>query len=190
MNEMNQNKTDDSKHISDDSILSQMQTYFTLLRKDTGKCAVPSKIEDELLCIIKYSLRSSNPLVFLQETGLIFFDKCCGVNISLLSKNIFSCRSRISSSFRREKWSSTFSDDHFYKQQIQKIISSGESRNWSLREYPPNSKIMKCVTQFHQIIPQKSGPVIQIEKKIEESKEAFELTLQKDIFSWTFFDEF
>ena len=173
---MNQNEEN-----PDSSIISQMNIYFTLLRKQTGKCSVPSKIDDEIHKIIHFSIQSSNPITFLQNNGLILFDKCCAINLSLLSKKIISCRSRISQCFRRESWISTFENEKIYKKYLHDILPFNEFK------YPAKSTILKSIIQYPQVIRMKQDPIPQVEKKIEDNQ--FELTLQKDIFSWTVFDD-
>ncbi|KAK8835364.1 hypothetical protein M9Y10_033661 [Tritrichomonas musculus] len=170
----------------DSEIINQMNIHFSLLRKQTGKCSVPSKISDEIHSIILFSLQSPNIISFLEKSGLIFFDKCCGINLSILSKKIFSCKSRISECFRRERWGSSFANEKTYKQLMHDFLPLNQTRFWSLREYPQESKILKLIAQYPQIVRTKIEPV-QVEKKIEDSP--FELTLQKDIFSWTLFDD-
>lgn len=179
---MQQNAEDST----DSTIMDQMNIYFSFLRKQTGKCPVPSKIDDEIHQIIFLSTQSANPISFLQKIGLVLFDKCCGVNLNLLSKKIFSCKSRISECFRREGWASSFTDDKIYKKYLHEIFLN-DSRFWSLREYPPGSTVLQSIAKYPQVVKIKQEPVVQVERKIEECQ--FELTLQKDIFSWTFFDD-
>lgn len=172
--------------VSDSRISDHLNTYFTLLRKNVGRCSVPSKIEDEILYILRFSLRSSNPVLFLRNNGIILFDKCSAFNISLFSKLVHSCKSRLSACFQREGWSNNMKDDQMYKRYLDRILSPNQSRLWSFREYPSSSQIVtfiKSTPQLVQTLPNDPPP----EKKIEESP--LELTLQTNIFSWTLFDD-
>jgi hypothetical protein len=60
-----------------------------------------------------------------------------------------------------------------------------DPRNWSFREYPPNSTIARLVGDNPVLLALNPPP----QPKPPDVHDATELTLHVDIFSWTFFDE-
>ena len=175
----------------DEQIFDQMKLYFSVIRNKTSKNSIPEKIENEIIQVVKYSMKSTDSFKFLIQCGLIFFDKCIGVNTLALSKIISSSKSRIASAFRREHWESGFNDEMAYRQLLRDVVKGNEIKFWSLRKYPDSATILKVIRSCNNIVYKRPQLTFQSpEKKIDESREAFELTLQMDIFSWTFFDEF
>ena len=166
----------------EDAIRS-LRVYFSLHRSEVGHRAVPSEFSDEIMAVIKAGVVTGEPKAFLRRFGILLFEKCCAFNMGVLSESISSSRSRLLKAFRRERWNTYNGDIHGMKAALKEVVGDAEVRNWSLREYPEGSVIVEYLAKNKSIVHE-------VEKRCLPSlaaHEPIELTLQKDIYVYTFF---
>lgn len=168
-----------------EAAIRSLRVSFSLHRTQIGNSAVPSEFNDELMTVIKASLSYGDAKFFLRQFGILLFENCCAFNMNLLSESISSSRSRLLKALRREKWNPYTGDVPGVKNLLRSIVGDSEIRNWSLREYPKDRKIEEYIN--------KNGILVYETEKRDLSSlvvhEPIELTLQKDIYSCTLFDD-
>jgi hypothetical protein len=129
------------------------------------------------MTILNTAVSAEDPVKFLCDFGVMIFHNCCAFNLSVLTKNISSSRSRIVSALRREGWRACGKDIHQVKPRM-KYVNANELKYWSIREYPADSGLAAFV---------RDHPHLWAAEDIVYTamRDVVELTLQKDIFSWT-----
>jgi hypothetical protein len=145
---------------------------------------MPSLLSGELLAIAKGALAADDPVEFLKEFGMVMFQECCALNLCVLAQGISSSRSRLLSALRREKWNLHPVDGVAIRGRLREM-SLDDVKKWSFREYPPGSGFIDLLATYPCLSPPPPPYVVIQQERFPEVRDVAELTLQKDIFSWT-----
>lgn len=152
--------------------VEHLRRDFAMIKHNLGGSLWSVKVEESLMLVAKAALRFENPVKFGTSCGVIFSLDCLALELSILTKLIGCSRSTVGKSLRKEDWVALSPMPQGIKHRIKQIVGDAEVKRWSVRSYPPNSHLASFVAENDRLC----GNTV-------------ELTLQKDIYSWTCFNE-
>ena len=193
--------------------LTSTKQYFVSLRERKIPNTQSSFLSDEFIILLRFARNSINPNLFLLHAGAIFYqNNICAVNLELL-KDVLSCsKSRINNCFAKEEFTKIATPLSKEKNELEKLLRqdktiSSDIRRWTFRKINSNSNLSAylnsnqfLLVQMEDQIPislskfppqeiplfeyQALQPHLQQEQGYEAS-----LSFQKDVYTWTFYDD-
>lgn len=179
----------DSDRDDDSGAMTRLHLHFRLIRNQFPNSPLPSQLHQEILSVTRFAVRSKDPVAFLLKFGLILFPYCCAFNLSVLCDKISTSKTRVRNSFQREHWTEPPPGFNIRARLRDMKL---DPRNWTGRGYPSDTELERFVLEHPVVMAVQ--PVSEMSPKPAMDKmslfrESVELTLQKDIFSWTFWDD-
>lgn len=166
----------------DNIILNNIKQHFLYLKKSTKQTNSKISFSKELILLLRFAQKSTNPKILLKNTGVILFTDICAFNTNSLSNYFSISRSQINRLLSSENWELIKVNVQKQKDQIKHVIPENELKNWTLRKYPIEGGVLKFaeangITEFKNATQDFSNEI-----------EAYfpSLSLQMDVISFTF----
>ena len=194
----------------DETLIQNAKEYFSYLRKSTLN-SLRSTIGYDLCILVRFSAQSNYPIDYLLHFGICFFsNNTCAIQINTFCKAISSSKSRVNNCFKQEKF--TLIETPYQKEKIAletelKRVFGSQAFNiktWTFRRIDENSNFLKelkgnplSIVQLDEINLQSKEQVQNLHQfesqalqpQILQPKNEIFLSYQKDVFTWTFYDE-
>lgn len=164
-------------------ILKSLQDFFKTNKEQSARLTNSAPLSTDVFNIIRFSIESSDAKQFLLKCGLILFKNCIAVNAKILITILCCSKSSINTKFNKEKWELIQTVPSNIHKEIEKLTSSRETKSWTLRKYPESNLLNSYINSNSTKI------VTNVESLLKPEPFPTNLSLQKDVFSWTWEEE-